>query len=418
MRIALWHDMPSGGGLRALDNHVRGLASTGHEVHIWTTPATTTLPSEALVASVHTVGLELPSQRSHWTMLKASWRGCRTDIEAYEEHSHHCAREIRSIEPDLVFAHPGATFRVPAIACHLPEVPSVLFLHEPHRALFEAQFNPPWVAPPAADRRIRFSTVREFVHERLVVDQSRILLRNEITWLAGFDDVLVNSLFSREAVLRAYGRECQPMRLGIDLDRFPAQPRPAELRGNVLCVGAMVIEKNPHFLVRAVAAAGPSVRRFVWIANYANPQLAAEVESMASALGLEFELRVDVTDQALIDAYRAADIFVYAPRLEPFGLAPLEANATGLPVVAVAEGGVRETIVDGVNGIVASPDPQSFGTVLAGLLNDAHRTRELGHAARAHVARAWPSEAAATALDERLRIVALAGSSAKTPSSE
>ena len=36
---------------------------------------------------------------------------------------------------------------------------------------------------------------------------------------------------------------------------------------------------------------------------------------------------------------------LYAPRLEPFGLAPLEANACGLPVIAVPEGGVRETVV-------------------------------------------------------------------------
>ena len=42
---------------------------------------------------------------------------------------------------------------------------------------------------------------------------------------------------------------------------------------------------------------------------------------------------------------------VYAPCLELVGLAPLEANACGVPVVAVAEGSVRETIVDGVYGL-------------------------------------------------------------------
>jgi glycosyltransferase involved in cell wall biosynthesis len=41
-----------------------------------------------------------------------------------------------------------------------------------------------------------------------------------------------------------------------------------------------------------------------------------------------------------------------APGLELFGLAPLEANACGMPVVAVVEAGIRETITDGVPSIV------------------------------------------------------------------
>ena len=48
-----------------------------------------------------------------------------------------------------------------------------------------------------------------------------------------------------------------------------------------------------------------------------------------------------------------ATAMVYAPCLELIGLAPLEANACRLPVVAVAEGSVRETIVDGVYGLRA-----------------------------------------------------------------
>jgi len=46
---------------------------------------------------------------------------------------------------------------------------------------------------------------------------------------------------------------------------------------------------------------------------------------------------------------------LYAPRLEPVRYAPLEANACELPVVGVAEGGLRETIVDGVNGLLVDP---------------------------------------------------------------
>jgi len=46
---------------------------------------------------------------------------------------------------------------------------------------------------------------------------------------------------------------------------------------------------------------------------------------------------------------------LYAPRLEPVRYAPLEANACELPVVGVTEGGLRETIVDGVNGLLVDP---------------------------------------------------------------
>ena len=44
-------------------------------------------------------------------------------------------------------------------------------------------------------------------------------------------------------------------------------------------------------------------------------------------------------------------IFAYASFLEPLGLAPLEAMSFGLPVVAIKEGGLRETVIDGYNGL-------------------------------------------------------------------
>src|SRR5262245_43194933 len=38
MRIAVWHNLPSGGGKRALYNLVRGLAARGHEITAWCPP--------------------------------------------------------------------------------------------------------------------------------------------------------------------------------------------------------------------------------------------------------------------------------------------------------------------------------------------------------------------------------------------
>ena len=61
---------------------------------------------------------------------------------------------------------------------------------------------------------------------------------------------------------------------------------------------------------------------------------------------------------------------VYAPCLELIGLAPLEANACRLPVVAVAEGSVRETIVDGVYGLRVQLEQRAVDLGIERLVRD------------------------------------------------
>jgi glycosyltransferase involved in cell wall biosynthesis len=54
--------------------------------------------------------------------------------------------------------------------------------------------------------------------------------------------------------------------------------------------------------------------------------------------------------QRLVDAYHAADVFVFASQSETQGIVLTEAMAAGLPVVAVDAPGVREVVRDGYNG--------------------------------------------------------------------
>ncbi|RLT22158.1 MAG: glycosyltransferase, partial [Chloroflexi bacterium] len=60
--------------------------------------------------------------------------------------------------------------------------------------------------------------------------------------------------------------------------------------------------------------------------------------------------------EELIDAYNAADIFVFPSQSETFGLAPVEAMACGLPVVAPFVGGLQETLRHGENSLVYDPN--------------------------------------------------------------
>ena len=64
---------------------------------------------------------------------------------------------------------------------------------------------------------------------------------------------------------------------------------------------------------------------------------------------------------------------------ETFGLAPLEAAAAGLPVIAFGVAGMEEHVCDGVTAVVPrAPTPDALAKAMTGLLDDAGRARELG----------------------------------------
>ncbi len=101
-------------------------------------------------------------------------------------------------------------------------------------------------------------------------------------------------------------------------------------------------------------------------------------------------MKIDVSDAELIEVLNHAMAMLYAPRLEPFGLAPLEANACGVPVIVVAEGGVRETIVDHVNGFLVENSAEAMAAAIRRLSADTLLARQLGANGRLAVENKWP----------------------------
>jgi D-inositol-3-phosphate glycosyltransferase len=104
-----------------------------------------------------------------------------------------------------------------------------------------------------------------------------------------------------------------------------------------------------------------------------------------------------VPRDAMPGILRSADAVVCTPWYEPFGIVPLEAMACGVPVVAAAVGGLRDTVVDRSTGLHVPPkDPEAIAMALAEMLADPALRSELGRAGekRARSRYSWDRVAA------------------------
>jgi glycosyltransferase involved in cell wall biosynthesis len=402
MKIAVWHNLPSGGGKRALFGHVRGLVERGHTVEAWCTStadigflALGDLISETVVPlQWHDIGT-LPdsfAEKVKWAML-----GGHRNLASMHEHCRRCAEEINARGFDVLFANSSAYLAVAPIARYA-NIPTVLYLQEPQRRLYEAMPTWPWVRP-----ELSANPLKRLVHQgttSVKLKHYEALARDEWRNIRAYDRVLVNSFFSRESVLRAYGVESRVCYLGIDTTLFADRGRS---RSDFLVgVGSYTPSKNIEFAINSLAKVRGQRPRLVWVGNQTYGHYLDYLIGLATRNEVDFDPQQVVSDQRLVEIYNDARMMIYAPRLEPFGFAPLEANACGLPVVATPEGGVRETIVDGENGVLVEPDEVAMARAVEHLRDDPERCRQLGRNARRLVEQKWSMAASIDRLERHL----------------
>lgn len=148
------------------------------------------------------------------------------------------------------------------------------------------------------------------------------------------------------------------------------------------CVGYLLPEKGQELIVRAL----PSVR-----ANFPGSRLLLAgdgpcrpgLEALTRDLGLKNSVIFAGFIEDVSKVYAALDAFLFPSLAEPLGTSLLAAMAWGLPVIAVASGGVPEYVENGVAGLlVTHPDLRLFSVAMLRLLTNQELAKRLGAAAR------------------------------------
>lgn len=403
MKIAVWHNLPSGGGKRALYYHVRGLVKRGHEVACWSldTADQSYLPLSEF-ASERVVPTDLPGDlkaRAVTTWLAPWYSAAVARMQAFDEACKRCAEEINAGQFDLVFANGSIGYHVPFTMQHVA-TKKVLYLQEPSRFLYEARPVLPWVSSAPDDLKTSLFGPRKLLRNYPNLQTLRLQAKQEWLNVQACDRVLVNSYFSRESVLRAYGVESQVCYLGIDPTLFHSLGLARERF--IVGLGSLDPIKRVDLAIRAVALLPEPRPPLVWIANSGSESYREAIGELARSLGVTLRVQMAISDSELVAILNRATLMLCTSRLEPFGFAALEANACGLPVVGVAEGGIRETIKDGVNGFLVEPDAQSVARAVDQLLLNPSLAKQMGEAGIATVHEHWDVEQSVDRLETNL----------------
>jgi len=399
MKIAVWHNLPSGGGKRALYYHVRGLVQRGHKVACWSLDnADKTYLPLAEFGPERTVSLKEPAAKVF--DLTPNYSAAISRLRAFDEACRICAAEIDAGDFDLLFANSAQTFYVPYLMRHV-RMKKVLYLQEPGRVLYEARPILPWVASSTNDLdEASLLPSKRTLSEYANLQTLRLQAKQEWLNVQACDRLLVNSYFSRENILRSYGVDAKVCYLGIDTKLFRDLGITRER--TVAGLGSFDPIKGIDLAVRAMALLPEPRPTLKWIANSGNEDYQRSVQDLARSVGVDLQIRQAISDDELVTALNQAALLLSTSRLEPFGFAPLEANACGLPVVGIAEGGIRETVQNGLNGFLVEPEAERIAEAVQKLLENPALAREIGTRAAANVQLHWDVESSVGRLEKNL----------------
>ncbi|UVO19789.1 glycosyltransferase family 4 protein [Stutzerimonas stutzeri] len=197
----------------------------------------------------------------------------------------------------------------------------ISYVHSPIRYAWDLQHQ--YLHEASLDRGIKAKLARMLLHYMRMWDQRTA---------SGVDEFIANSHFIAKRINKSYRRQSTVIYPPVDTSRFTLHEAKEDF---YLTASRMVPYKKIPLIVEAFAAMPD--KRLVVIGT------GPEMERVREVAGANVNLMGYQSDEVLRQYMQRARAFVFAAE-EDFGIAPIEAQACGTPVIAFARGGVLETI--------------------------------------------------------------------------
>ncbi len=348
MKIAVFHNLPPGGAKRVLGEEVKFL-SKKHEITAFKYD--------------YKIKRRLPSFLDR---LDQDFQSLFILRKLHKK----LAEKINQGGFEICLVHPDKLTQAPFLLRYL-RVPSLYCCEELLRIAYEKELE-------FKDRVIFFKKWYE--------DMTRILRKKiDKNNAQAATKIFVGSNYIKEKVNKAYGKKAKTCPFGVDVKIF--LPKGFKKEKTLLFIGGK--EKVPgfYFAQKCIRLIPKSIRPNLKVISFSKNKLRLSDDELAAEYSRAFA--------TLCTSYN-----------EPFGLVPLESMASGTPVLAVNDGGYKETIIDGETGFLLKRDPEEFAEKIIYLIEHPEVVERMGKAGRQHVIKNFSWKKHVQLLEQELRKLA------------
>jgi len=328
MKIAFYHELHKGGARRAANEFAKQLKKN-HEIDLYT------------------IGENEENEKVFYTNVfffefkLKNWKGGNWKLRLYKDTvellnlfllNRKIATVINSKNYDLIYVTSSQYIETPFILNFI-KVPKFFYSNDPYyRIIYEPNLYEP---KNTSFIKKTYEKVNRFIRKYL-----------EKWNVSKIDFLLVNSEFSKNKFYKTYGKLGKVLYCGVDTNFFKPSKNDKDI--DILFVGSY----------------DNVLDGYVFFTNVLK-KIKMKVKTKVLAFEKEW-----LNSEEILKLYNRSKVLVATSFNEPLGLVPLEAMACGTIVIAVNEGGYKETIINDKTGFLISRSSRKFAEKIEWILNN------------------------------------------------